>query len=103
MNAVVHRGARTHEIEIRVAETPAQAKERGGRGVGTIAPGRIATGSTAALCADPRRDRAIPGRIPAGRRSPADDLAGATVPLASPAPDRVNGIVPPVDGGRPGR
>ncbi|MFJ7048779.1 hypothetical protein ACIQVC_36055 [Streptomyces sp. NPDC101112] len=77
MNAVVYRGARTHKIEIRVAE---------------------------ALCADPPRERAIPGRIPAGRRSRADDvLAGPAVPLVSPASDRVNGIVPPVDGGWPGR
>ncbi|WP_055713249.1 SDR family oxidoreductase [Streptomyces torulosus] len=103
MNAVVYRGARTHEIEIRVAEAPALAKERGGRGVSTIAPGRIATGDTEALRADPRRDRAILGRIPAGRRSRADDLVGATVFLAPPASDRLNGIVPPVDGGRPGR
>ncbi|MFE7764993.1 SDR family oxidoreductase [Streptomyces sp. NPDC057438] len=103
MNAVVHRGARAHETEIRVDEAPAPAKKRGGRGVSTVAPGRVATGKTEALRTDPRRDRAIPGRIPAGRRSRADDLAGATVPLASTAPDGVNGIVPPVDGGRPGR
>ncbi|MFF7260481.1 hypothetical protein ACFZCL_09370 [Streptomyces sp. NPDC008159] len=97
MNAVVYRGARTHEIEIRVAEAPAPAKEEGGRGVRTVAPVRIATGDTEALCADPPRERAIPG----GSR--ADDLAGATVFPASPASDRVNGIAPPVDGGWPGR
>ncbi|MEU6803005.1 hypothetical protein [Streptomyces neyagawaensis] len=87
MNAVVHRGARTHETEIRVAEAPAQAKERGGRGVGSIA----------------RRDGAIPGRSPAGRWSRANDVTEATGSPASPASDRVGGIVPPVDGGRPGR
>ncbi|MCL6735897.1 SDR family oxidoreductase [Streptomyces neyagawaensis] len=103
MNAVVYRGANTHEIETRVAEASAQAKERGGRGVGTIARSRIATGNTEALRADPRRDRAIPGRSPAGRRSRANDVTGTTASLASPASARVNGIVVPVDGGRPGR
>ncbi|CBG74914.1 MULTISPECIES: hypothetical protein [Streptomyces] len=103
MNAVVHRGARTHEIGIRVAGAPALAKKRGGRGVSTVAPGRVATGTTKALRTDPWRDRAIPGRIPAGRRSRADDLAGARVPLVPPASDKDNDMVPPVDGGRPGR
>lgn len=103
MNAAVHRGARTHEIEIQVAGAPAPAKKRGGRGVSTVAPGRVATGTTKVLRTDRRRDRAIPGRIPAGRRSRADDLAGATVPLVSPASDGDNDMVPPVDGGRPGR
>ncbi|SPF06324.1 SDR family oxidoreductase [Streptomyces sp. MA5143a] len=103
MNAVVYRGARTHEIEIRVAEAPALAKERGGRGVGTVAPGPVARGNTEALYADPSRERALPGRIPAGRRSRADDPAGATVFLASPASDRVDGTAVPVDGGWPGR
>ncbi|MFF5363322.1 hypothetical protein ACFY4I_28655 [Streptomyces scabiei] len=103
MNAVVHRGARTHEIEIQVAEAPALAKKRGGRGVSTVTPGRVTTGTTEALHTDPWRDRAIPGRIPAGRRSRADDLAGAQVPLVSPASDSDNDMVPPVHGGRPGR
>ncbi|MDX3519128.1 hypothetical protein [Streptomyces scabiei] len=103
MNAAVHRGARAHEMEIQVAEAAALTKRRGGRGVGTVAPGRVATGDTEALRTGPWRDRAIPGRIPAGRRSRADDLAGATVPLAPPPSDGVNDLVPPVDGGRPGR
>ncbi|MDW8803940.1 hypothetical protein P1P68_03820 [Streptomyces scabiei] len=107
MNAAVHRGARAHgrahEIEIQVAEAPALAKKRGGRGVSTVAPGRVATGTTEALRTGPWRDGANSGRIPAGRRSRADDLAGATVPPASPASDRADDLVPPVDGGRPGR
>ncbi|WP_328355870.1 hypothetical protein OG828_15195 [Streptomyces sp. NBC_00457] len=76
MKAVVHRGARTLEIESRVAE---------------------------ALRADPQRDQALLDRIQAGRRRRADDFAGATVFHASPASDCVNGIVLPVDGGRLGR
>jgi hypothetical protein len=51
MNAVVYRGARTHEIEFRAAEASALAKERDlpkerdGRGVSTPASDRIATGA----------------------------------------------------------
>ncbi|MDX2757050.1 SDR family oxidoreductase [Streptomyces europaeiscabiei] len=103
MKAVVHRGARTLEIESRVTEAPALAKEWGGRGVNVIAPGCIATDNTEALRADPQHNQAILGRIPAGRWRGADDLAGATVFLASSASDHVNGIVLPVDGGWLGR
>ncbi|MEU1314712.1 SDR family oxidoreductase [Streptomyces tibetensis] len=105
MKAVVHRGPRPLEIESRAAAAPAPEKERGGRGVdvNATAPGRVATDSTGALRADPRRDQVVLGRIPAGRRRHADDLAAASVSLASPAPDRVDGIVLPVDSGRPGR
>ncbi|MEV4864453.1 hypothetical protein [Streptomyces ossamyceticus] len=45
MNAVVYRGARTHEIEIRAAEASAPAKERDGRGVSALASDRSATGA----------------------------------------------------------
>ncbi|MDX2524454.1 SDR family oxidoreductase [Streptomyces europaeiscabiei] len=103
MKAVVHRGARTLEIESRVTEAPALAKEWGGRGVNVIAPGCIATDNTEALRADPQHNQAILGRIPAGRWRGADDLAGARVFLASSASDHVNGIVLPVDGGWLGR
>ncbi|MDK1347638.1 SDR family oxidoreductase [Streptomyces sp. 378] len=105
MKAVVYRGARTLEIESRVAEVPALAKEWGGRGVNVnaIAPGCIATDNTEALRADPQRDQAIPGRIPAGRWRRADDLAEATVFLASTASDHVDGNVLPADGEWPGR
>jgi len=106
MKAVVHRGAHTLEIKSRAAQAPALAKEWGGRGVNVnaIAPGCIATDNIEALRADPQRNQAILGhRIPAGRWRRADDLAGATVCLASPASDLVDGVVLPVDGGWLGR
>lgn len=59
--------------------------------------------NTEALRVDPQRNQAILGRIRAGRWRRADDLARATVFLASPASDYVNGIVLPVDGGWLGR
>jgi 2-deoxy-D-gluconate 3-dehydrogenase len=71
--------------------------------VNGIAPGYIATDNTQALQDDPDRSRAILERIPAGRWGRADDLAGATVFLASAASDYVSGIVLPVDGGWLGR
>ncbi|MGX4653832.1 SDR family NAD(P)-dependent oxidoreductase [Micromonospora sp. SCSIO 07396] len=74
-----------------------------GVNVNAIAPGYIATDNTRALREDPERDRAILARIPTGRWGDADDLAGATVFLAAPASDYVNGIVLPVDGGWLGR
>ena len=83
----------------------ALANEWAGSGVNVnaIAPGYIATDNTEALRADPQRNQAILERIPSGRWGRADDLAGATVFLASPASDYVNGIVLPVDGGWLGR
>jgi 2-deoxy-D-gluconate 3-dehydrogenase len=85
--------------------TKALANEWSSRGVNVnaIAPGYIATDNTAALQADEDRSRSILERIPAGRWGRADDLAGATVFLASHASDYVNGIVLPVDGGWLGR
>jgi 2-deoxy-D-gluconate 3-dehydrogenase len=74
-----------------------------GVNVNAIAPGYIATDNTQALRADAERYRAIVDRIPAGRWGEPDDLAGATVFLASAASDYVNGIVLPVDGGWLGR
>lgn len=83
----------------------ALSNEWAGRGVtvNAIAPGYIATDNTRALQDDPERSRSILARIPAGRWGNADDLAGATVFLASPASDYVSGIVLPVDGGWLGR
>jgi 2-deoxy-D-gluconate 3-dehydrogenase len=74
-----------------------------GVNVNAIAPGYIATDNTQALQDDPARSKAILDRIPAGRWGSADDLAGATVFLASPASDYVHGITLPVDGGWLGR
>ncbi len=85
--------------------TKALANEWASKGVNVnaIAPGYIATDNTRALQDDADRSAAILARIPAGRWGRADDLAGATVFLASPASDYVSGIVLPVDGGWLGR
>ncbi|MFJ9380900.1 SDR family oxidoreductase [Streptomyces sp. NPDC101455] len=74
-----------------------------GVNVNAIAPGYIATDNTQALQVDPVRSRAILSRIPAGRWGTADDLAGATVFLASDAASYIHGAVLPVDGGWLGR
>ncbi len=74
-----------------------------GVNVNAIAPGYIATDNTQALRDDPTRNTAILQRIPAGRWGTADDLAGATVFLASDAAAYVHGIMLPVDGGWLGR
>jgi 2-deoxy-D-gluconate 3-dehydrogenase len=85
--------------------TKALANEWAARGVcvNAIAPGYIATDNTQALRDDAERSRSILERIPAGRWGNAEDIAGATVFLASPASDYVSGVVLPVDGGWLGR
>ena len=70
-----------------------------GINVNAIAPGYIATRNTAALQADPGRNRQILDRIPAGRWGAPEDLAGAAVFLASAASDYVHGHILAVDGG----
>ncbi|QOC91975.1 SDR family oxidoreductase [Micromonospora craniellae] len=70
-----------------------------GVNVNAIAPGYIGTDNTQALRDQPERNRAILDRIPAGRWGRPDDLAGATVFLASDAAAYVHGAVIPVDGG----
>ncbi|MEU1555461.1 SDR family oxidoreductase [Streptomyces scabiei] len=74
-----------------------------GVNVNALAPGYIATDNTQALQDDPVRSKAILDRIPAGRWGSADDLAGATVFLASDAAAYIHGTVLPVDGGWLGR
>ena len=74
-----------------------------GVNVNAIAPGYVETDNTEALRKDPVRAQAILQRIPAGRWSRPEDLAGATVFLASPAADYVHGTVLAVDGGWLGR
>jgi 2-deoxy-D-gluconate 3-dehydrogenase len=74
-----------------------------GVNVNAVAPGYIITDNTQALREDQERSRSILARIPAGRWGQPGDLAGATVFLASPASDYVNGVVLPVDGGWLGR
>ena len=83
----------------------ALANEWTARGVTVngIAPGYIATDNTQALRDDADRSKAILDRIPAGRWGRAEDLAGATVFLASPAAEYVSGVILPVDGGWLGR
>lgn len=85
--------------------TKALANEwaRHGVQVNAIAPGYMETANTAALRADPERNAAIVGRIPAGRWGRPEDVAGAAVYLASAAADYVNGTVLTVDGGWMGR
>jgi 2-deoxy-D-gluconate 3-dehydrogenase len=85
--------------------TKALANEwtRHGVCVNAIAPGYIATDNTQALRDDTDRSRSILERIPAARWGRPEDLAGATVFLASRASDYVSGIVLPVDGGWLGR
>ncbi|WP_369264140.1 SDR family oxidoreductase [Streptomyces sp. R35] len=74
-----------------------------GVNVNALAPGYIATDNTQALQDDPRRSKAILERIPAGRWGTADDLAGATVFLASNAAAYLHGVILPIDGGWLGR
>jgi 2-dehydro-3-deoxy-D-gluconate 5-dehydrogenase len=85
--------------------TKALANEWAGKGVNVnaIAPGYIHTDNTAALAADPVRNRQITERIPAGRWGEPADLGGAAVFLAAPASDYVHGHVLIVDGGWMGR
>jgi 2-dehydro-3-deoxy-D-gluconate 5-dehydrogenase len=74
-----------------------------GVNVNAIAPGYIATDNNQALRDDPARSAAILDRIPAGRWGSPDDLAGATVFLASDAAAYLHGTVLAVDGGWLGR
>lgn len=71
--------------------------------VNAIAPGYIATNNTAALRSDDDRNRQILERIPAGRWGEAEDLAGASVFLASDASSYMHGHILVVDGGWMGR
>jgi 2-deoxy-D-gluconate 3-dehydrogenase len=70
-----------------------------GINVNAIAPGYIETANTAALRADPDRNRAILERIPAGRWGRPEDIAGTAVFLSSPAADYIHGAILNVDGG----
>ncbi|HBE76337.1 MAG TPA: 2-deoxy-D-gluconate 3-dehydrogenase [Firmicutes bacterium] len=67
--------------------------------INAIAPGYIATESTAWLRNDSHRNSEILGRIPSGRWGMPDDIQGATVFLASAASGYINGYTIAVDGG----
>lgn len=67
--------------------------------VNAIAPGYFATAITEQTRADPEAGRRVLDHIPAARWGQVADLMGATVFLASPASDYVNGHVLTVDGG----
>jgi 2-deoxy-D-gluconate 3-dehydrogenase len=83
----------------------ALANEWAGQGVNVnaIAPGYISTDNTAALRADPVRNKAILERIPAGRWGEPDDMKGIVVFLASEASAYLHGYTVAVDGGWLGR
>jgi 2-deoxy-D-gluconate 3-dehydrogenase len=70
-----------------------------GVNVNAIAPGYVATATTAALRNDPTRSDEILARIPARRWADPADIAGSAAFLASPAADYVHGHVLVVDGG----
>jgi len=84
-----------------VQMTKAMALEWASHGicVNAIGPGTFHTGLTDALYSDQERSARITERIPLGRPGVAEDLAGATVFLASPASDYVTGQVLWIDGG----
>lgn len=81
--------------------TKALANEWASKGinVNAIAPGYMATDSTAALRNDHVRNRQILERIPAGRWGEPADLGGAAVFLCSSASDYIHGHILAVDGG----
>ena len=72
---------------------------RHGVGVNAMAPSFFETEMTQALKSDPQRNQSITQRTPIGRWGQPEDIAGATVFLASPASDFIHGVVLPVDGG----
>lgn len=81
--------------------TQALANEWAGRGVNVnaIAPGYMDTDLVAGLKADPKRERELMARVPAGRWGKADEIDGACVFLASAASDFMHGSTVVVDGG----
>lgn len=81
--------------------TRALSNEWAARGitVNAIAPGYIATDNTKPLYDDQERGEEILHRIPIGRWGQPNDVAGATVFLASDAAAYITGVVLPVDGG----
>ena len=81
--------------------TRAMAVEWGGRNIQTnaIAPGYMRTELTGPLTVDPKFNRHLCTRTPAGRWGEPPELVGAAVFFASRASDFVNGQILTVDGG----
>lgn len=77
----------------------ALAWARKGVRVNGVAPGFVETKLTAAAAGDPSRRAANMARIPTGRFGTPDDMADATMFLASPLASYVNGQTLFVDGG----
>ena len=67
--------------------------------VNGIAPGFIETDINERVRQDKERFQFLTSRIPAGKWSKPEDLAGTTLFLSAPASDYVSGVVIPVDGG----
>ena len=72
---------------------------RKGINVNALAPSFFTTELTEPIKKDPERSKSITARTPAARWGLPEDIAGATVFLASPASDFIHGVVLPVDGG----
>jgi 2-deoxy-D-gluconate 3-dehydrogenase len=70
-----------------------------GINVNAVAPGYVATDNTAALQADPERERELMARIPVGRWLTAEEIARPVVFLASDWASAMHGTTVAVDGG----
>lgn len=70
-----------------------------GINVNAIAPGYIETELTAAIREDGEKEKTLMDRLPIGRWGVPEDMAGATIHLASRGSDFVGGEVYVVDGG----
>lgn len=81
--------------------TKSLAREWGKFGirVNCIAPGSIPTGINASIYADPAADRAMCEKIPMGRRGKVEEIADATLYMASQYSSYITGQTLFVDGG----
>ena len=70
-----------------------------GINVNALAPSFFITELTEPIQKDPERSKSITARTPMARWGLPEDIAGATIFLASPASDFIHGVVLPVDGG----
>ncbi|WP_129139933.1 SDR family NAD(P)-dependent oxidoreductase [Modicisalibacter coralii] len=84
---------------VQLTRAMAEAWSRDGINANAIAPGFFPTELTATLFDDPARARELAARTAIGRNGNAEDIAGPTVFLASPASAYVTGQTLFVDGG----